>query len=213
MKQLLCYGDSNTWGLIPGTTGRFSWEKRWTGMLQNRLADQKIRILEEGLCGRTTVYQDVSRPNRNGLETLPFILETHRPIDAAIVMLGTNDCKAAYHATASEIAEGLKQCLELILEVLPAEKILAVSPIWLGENVWKPEFDPEFDKSSVSVSRRLYEEYQKVTEPLGISLLNAAEAAQPSSEDQEHLSEEGHRLLAEAIYQEITVKKITGQSQ
>ena len=211
MKQLLCYGDSNTWGLVPGTDRRYAWEKRWTGILQNRLASRGIHILEEGLCGRTTVFQDVSRPGRKGLETLPLILETHRPIDAAIVMLGTNDCKTAYHASASEIADGLKQCLELLLEVLPGERILAISPIRLGEDEWKPEYDPEFNRNSVGVSEKLFEEYRKVTEPLGISLLNAAEAAQPSSEDQEHLSEEGHKLLAEAIYRELKEKKMLGE--
>ena len=31
MKQILCFGDSNTYGLIPGSTRRFKWEQRWTG--------------------------------------------------------------------------------------------------------------------------------------------------------------------------------------
>ena len=66
MKQLLCFGDSNTWGLIPKSTERYSWGVRWTSILQEKLNDSDIRIIEEGLCGRTTIY-DAYRANRNGL--------------------------------------------------------------------------------------------------------------------------------------------------
>ena len=89
MKQLLCFGDSNTWGLIPKTNERYPWGVRWTSILQEKL--QNVRILEEGLCGRTTIFDDAYRKNRNGLESLPEILESNYPIDAAIIMLGTND--------------------------------------------------------------------------------------------------------------------------
>ena len=64
MKQILCFGDSNTWGL-DGETGKcFSWEERWTGILQEKLADRDIRIVEEGLCGRTTIFEDPLRLGR-----------------------------------------------------------------------------------------------------------------------------------------------------
>ena len=96
MKQLLCFGDSNTWGLIQKTNERYSWGVRWTSILQEKLYDKDVRVLEEGLCGRTTVFDDAYRKNRNGLKSLPEILETSYPIDAAVIMLGTNDCKAYY---------------------------------------------------------------------------------------------------------------------
>lgn len=76
MKQLLCYGDSNTWGLIPGTKDRYSWGVRWTSILQEHLQKKDVRVLEEGLCGRTTVFEDCYRNDRRGLATLPFILES-----------------------------------------------------------------------------------------------------------------------------------------
>lgn len=93
MKQLLCFGDSNTWGLIPKTHERYSWGVRWTSLLQEKLEKHDIRVLEEGLCGRTTIFDDAYRKNRNGLESLPEILESNYP-DAAVIMLGTNDCKS-----------------------------------------------------------------------------------------------------------------------
>ena len=30
MKQILCFGDSNTYGLIPGTKDRYDWDTRRT---------------------------------------------------------------------------------------------------------------------------------------------------------------------------------------
>ena len=79
MKQILCFGDSNTWGLDGETGKRFPWEERWTGILQEKLADRDIRIVEEGLCGRTTIFEDPLRLGRRGTELLPTLLETHTP--------------------------------------------------------------------------------------------------------------------------------------
>ena len=83
MKQILCFGDSNTWGLDGETGKRFPWEERWTGILQEKLADRDIRIVEEGLCGRTTIFEDPLRLGRRGTELLPTLLETHTP-DAVV---------------------------------------------------------------------------------------------------------------------------------
>lgn len=64
MKQILCFGDSNTWGLNAETGTRFSWEERWTGVLQEKLQGRDIRVIEEGLCGRTTIFEDPFRIGR-----------------------------------------------------------------------------------------------------------------------------------------------------
>ena len=38
MKQILCFGDSNTYGLIPGTTNqRYGWGTRWTSILDDKV--------------------------------------------------------------------------------------------------------------------------------------------------------------------------------
>ena len=94
MKQILCFGDSNTYGLIPGTTNqRYGWGTRWTSILDDKVRTKGYRVIEEGLCGRTTVFDDPFRTERRGTEMLPAILESHRPVDTIVLMLGTNDCK------------------------------------------------------------------------------------------------------------------------
>ncbi len=200
MKQLLCFGDSNTWGLIPKTTDRYSWGVRWTSILQDKLYERNIRVLEEGLCGRTTVYDDAYRKNRNGLESLPEILETSYPIDAAIIMLGTNDCKSYYKSNPFKIAKGLSLCVDELLKHISPDKILIVSPILLGNEVWKEEYDPEFDANSVKIAHNLFGEYKKVADEKGTSFISAADYVQPSDADQEHLTEDGHKILAGVIY-------------
>ncbi len=197
MKQLLCFGDSNTWGLIPKTHNRYSWGIRWTSILDEKL--NNVRVIEEGLCGRTTIYEDAYRENRNGLKSLPEILESSFP-DAAVIMLGTNDCKSFYHSNPYKIAKGVGLCIDELLKYIPAKNILLVSPICLGDKVWQKEYDPEFDRTSVTVSHQLFNEYQKVAKSKGINIINAADFALPSEIDQEHLTEKGHKALANAIF-------------
>lgn len=208
MKQLLCFGDSNTWGLIPKTNERYSWGVRWTSILQEKLYDKDVRVLEEGLCGRTTVFDDAYRKNRNGLKSLPEILETSYPIDAAVIMLGTNDCKAYYKSNSYNIAKGLGLCIDELLKYISPEKVLIVSPIFLGDTVWKEEFDPEFDSRSVDIAKGLFHEYKKVAQTKGTNIISASDFAKPSDVDQEHLTKEGHQLLARAIYNAILTSNI-----
>lgn len=136
MKQILCFGDSNTYGLIPGTTNqRYGWGTRWTSILDDKVRTKGYRVIEEGLCGRTTVFDDPFRTERRGTEMLPAILESHRPVDTIVLMLGTNDCKSVYSATPEVIGQGIEQLLDQINTVNPDAKILLVSPIYLGERI------------------------------------------------------------------------------
>lgn len=48
-KSILCFGDSNTWGLIAGTKERYPWGVRWTSLLQEKLPFPDYRVIEEGL--------------------------------------------------------------------------------------------------------------------------------------------------------------------
>ena len=145
--------------------------------MQEKLYDKDVRVLEEGLCGRTTVFDDAYRKNRNGLKSLPEILETSYPIDAAVIMLGTNDCKAYYKSNSYNIAKGLGLCVDELLKYISPEKVLIVSPIFLGDAVWKEKFDPEFDAHSVDIAKGLFNEYKKVAETKGTNIISATDFA------------------------------------
>lgn len=160
--NILCFGDSNTYGYKPDGTGRFDTDTRWTSLLQKKLGADH-RVIEEGLCGRTTVFQDDLREGRRGLDLIGVTMEMHNPIDLLIVMLGTNDCKTRYNASAGTIAKGLAQVIQKARKNASQPfDLLVISPIHLGEGVGDPGFDPEFNEKSVEVSKKLAEEYHKV---------------------------------------------------
>ena len=201
MKQIIAIGDSNTWGLVPGSYPheRYPWVIRWTSILQEKNED--IRIVEEGLCGRTTVFEDELRAGRKAVTSLETMLESHFPLDGAILMLGTNDCKTYYNASSYVIGKGIEKCLDIIEKFVSPDKILLISPIHLGDDVWHPEKDPEFSKKSVKTSKELKELYRNIAQIRGNAFLSASDIVKASPVDDEHLNEEGHRTFALAVDQ------------
>lgn len=207
MKQILCFGDSNTWGLIPKTNKRYEWGVRWTSILNESLNasgtqgvnDEKYRVIEEGLCGRTTVFDDPLRDGRNGVKILPTILETHNPVDIVIIMLGTNDCKSVYNASAEFIGQGVRRLIGQVKSHIPDSRILVISPIHLGEGVGESDYDPEFTDESVVLSKSLADVYRKVAAQENVGFIAASDVAAPSTTDREHLSADGHKQLARKV--------------
>ncbi len=204
MEQIIAFGDSNTWGLNPVTGTRYPEHIRWTGILRNRLSRKGFLLAEEGLCGRTTVYEDPRRAGLKGVESIPGVLARNPEASAAIVMLGTNDCKKVFSASAGEIGNGLQRCLDAFETKIRRERILVISPIILGRDVWKPEKDPDFSRQSVRVSAELKEVYSEIARKRRHPYLAASDYAAPSPYDDEHLNAEGHSALAEAIYRAVS---------
>src|SRR6185436_8028507 len=93
MQQILVYGDSLTWGIIPNTRRRLPFEARWPGVLEQTLLErgQRVRVIEDCLNGRRTVWDDPFKPGRNGLVGLEQRIEINSPLALLIVILCTND--------------------------------------------------------------------------------------------------------------------------
>ena len=197
MKQILAFGDSNTWGLVPGTDERYPEHIRWTGILRKAAAPQGYRVLEDGVCGRTTVFQDPFRSGRKGLDAIARY--ESEDLAAVILMLGTNDCKTVFRASPEQIGRGLEQCISRFEAFLPADRILIVSPLLLGQDVWRPDKDPAFDRQSVETCAALKNVYERIAKKRGCAFLAASDYASPCRADEEHLSAEGHGRLAAAI--------------
>lgn len=206
MKQILCFGDSNTYGLIPKSLEhyeRYGWGVRWSSILDERIRKYGYRVIEEGLCGRTTIFDDLRRNGRNGSKMLPVLLETHNPIEMVVLMLGTNDCKAAYGATPERIGQGVEKLLDQVEAFDPNIRILLMSPIALGEGVFEEGYDPEFNADSVAVSKALPSVYERIARQRGIDFLAASDYVKPSNADREHMNAEGHRRFAEAVVEKM----------
>ena len=207
MKTVLCYGDSNTYGYDPSTRGRYDSGIRWTGRLQELLGPE-YRVVEEGCNGRTTVRDDPEEPWKNGLPYLRPCLNTHKPVDIVILMLGSNDLKRCFGASARQIADGAGQ-LAGVIRSFTREKqgfvpeILLVSPPAIGEGITGSPFRISFDADAVPRSRQFPAEYRRAAEENGCVFVNAADHAEASPLDSLHLTAESHARLAEAFAETI----------
>lgn len=112
-RAILAFGDSNTWGRNPAAATRFDWDTRWPGVCQRELGTD-YRVMEEGLNGRTTVWDDPVDPWRNGLAYLQPCLLSHAPLDLVVLMLGSNDLKSRFNVSPLEIGRCIGQLLRAI---------------------------------------------------------------------------------------------------
>ncbi len=205
MKRILCFGDSNTWGAVPGGTrwDRLPYEQRWTGRLQALLGDG-YELIEEGCCGRTTVLDDPAADGRNGLRVIVSLLESHRPLDLVIVFLGTNDLKHRYQMTACDVAAGLTRLLKCIqgypcgYGAVDTPQILVVSPTWITENA-VPYWDGMYGLEAVDISHGLAPRMQAAAEAPGCAFLDAQSVTASCPIDGLHLDAAGHTALADAL--------------
>lgn len=199
MKTVLCFGDSNTWGYEPLVARRYPADVRWTGVLQNSLGDG-FRVIEEGLNGRTNVTNEAERPIRSGLDVLPVILESHRPLDLVVIMLGTNDLKHDFNLSAEQIADGARQvcrCVidcEYLLDNPP--QILLISPTHVE---LMTEEEQGLFIGAIEKSRELAEHYQAVAENLGIHFLDASKIVVKTDLDGVHWDAEQHKVFGKEL--------------
>lgn len=197
MKNILCYGDSNTFGYRPDKLGQYDETVRWTALIAQALGEN-FRVIENGVCGRTTAMDDPRAAGRNGLADIDSVMEQYSPVDLVILMLGTNDLKTFYGMNERKIAENCGRIIDKIENLkYGAPKILLVSPILMGDNILS--IKPLYDKNSLIVSRSIAAEYEMLAKEKGCFFMRAEDYADPSSVDCEHMDEVGHRNLARAI--------------
>lgn len=214
-KHILCIGDSNTHGLCTDPSesadhgSRYNEDERWTCLLQKALGDEYL-VIEEGLSGRTCVYDDPAMDSVNLLPVFHALLNTHEPIDLLILMLGTNDAKSKFDTDAKKIALGMQILVEDAKKVPcwgPAgPRILVVAPVPIEEGVTYEDFNAE----SVKTTRGLAREYAFLAVREGVGFLDAG-GCELTSVDHVHLTRKGHRQLAERM--ETAVKEIMKMEQ
>ncbi len=197
MKTVLCFGDSNTWGYIGENGERFAPDKRWTGVLQSGLGEG-FRVIEEGLNGRTTVWDDPIEGDKNGETYLRPCLQTHKPLDLVILMLGTNDLKRRFSLSAQDIAGGAEKLVRIILAsgTGPGEsapQVLLVCPASVRS---MPDFFAEmFGEDTEKRSLRMPAFYAEAAQRCGCRFFDASSAASVCDADGIHLSEVSHAAL------------------
>lgn len=195
-RVVLCYGDSNTYGWVPVAGGRFPRDVRWPGVLASELG-AGWHVIEEGLGGRTTIFDDPVLPGRNGKTYFEPCLLSHEPLDAIVVALGTNDLKVRFAASAADIAQGVALVAETALAFTPKVLVLGL-----------PRLGPLDDRSDELAgahekAERMRPHLREWATTTGFELLELHELVSFTDEDGFHLDAAGHRIVGEAVARRI----------
>lgn len=191
MKTILCFGDSNTFGSVPGTGGRYGRQVRWPCRME-RLLGEGYEVVAEGLPGRTTVFTDYIEPYRAGIEQIVPAVQSHAP-DALVIMLGTNDTKARYHVSAAEIGFGMEELLLRLRTAYPfsdVPQVVLASPAPL-----RCAPGAEFSAESVEKSRLLAPIYEGIARRFGCAYFDAGAFA-ALGQDGVHFTPQDHEEMA-----------------
>lgn len=208
-KHILCFGDSNTHGYCADPADcadggvRFTEEQRWTQLLQADLG-QDYLVIEEGLSGRTTCFDDPIHEGLNGLDYIYPCLKSHEAIDLLIIMLGTNDCKDRFYSSAACIGLGMARLVNKAKSTDcwggKTPNILVIAPPPIGEGMLTSAVAATMGQLCVEKSRQLANSYREQCELLNVSFLDAgAIGCEFNTVDFMHLTSRGHRTLAEAL--------------
>ena len=200
MYRILCYGDSNTWGFRPEHPfTRFPHDIRWTGVLR-KLLGENYEVIEEGLNGRTTVWDDPFGDHKNGKTYLSPCLESHSELDLVIIMLGTNDLKARFSLPACDVAAGAGTLVDVVLKSETSREdsappVLLIAPPPLGA---LSDFAEMFEGGAAK-SQGLSRHYRLIAEERGCAFLDAAEVIVSSDVDGIHFDLDEHHKLGQAV--------------
>ncbi|WP_299871808.1 SGNH/GDSL hydrolase family protein [uncultured Cocleimonas sp.] len=195
MIRILCFGDSNTWGYDPETSQRFDNKTRWTQVMLSELGAD-YEIVEEGMNGRTTVWDDPVDGLMSGLSYLRPCLLSQKPLNIVLLMLGTNDLKDRFCVSAAEIAKSAGRLVQMIqasdagIEGKAPEVILMAPPptekgidgLGLRQNGYEK-------------SRAFTACYSQIADELGCEFFDVGSVIESSPVDGVHFSAQSHRLL------------------
>eukprot|EP01037_Dinobryon_pediforme_P006314 gene6314-6386_t len=206
MKTILCFGDSNTFG-SPGrpldvNSYRHSYGTRWTSVAQQALGPN-FNLIIEGLPGRTTVHDDpIEGAHKNGRRMLLGCLESQVPLDAVVLMLGTNDLKARFGLNPSDIAAGAGVLLRIIrdfsMDYGEIKTLLVCPPPILEIGALASMFAGGAEKS-----KQLAPVFQQVARTYGAAFVDAGAIVQSSQGDGIHLDIEEHARFGRHMAQSI----------
>jgi len=211
-RAVLCFGDSLTWGYDPRSGAdavRYGFAERWTRRLQVELGSSYY-VVEDGLSGRTTVFNDPVMGDMSGLAQLPTALSAHMPLDVVVIMLGTNDAKTLYGVNGDIIARSLGRLLDVVAKSGcgpggKAPKTLVVVPPAMGDvsgTLLEPLFDPVHSRAAIE---RLRETYPGIAAAFGAQCFDINRIVGPGITDGIHFDPGSLQPVATALAEEIRI--------
>jgi lysophospholipase L1-like esterase len=207
MQQILVYSDSLSWGIVPNTRRRLDFVLRWPGAMEDQLvrAGLSVRVIEDCLNGRRTVWDDPFKPGRNGLDGLQQRIEVNSPLALVILLLGTNDFQSMHAFSAWHSAQGVATLVRAIRAApiepgMPTPPVLIVAPPPVRTP--KGAIAPKFEGAALK-ARDLAAELEKIAAELGCAFVDAGRLVATSAVDGVHIDADQHLVLAHALAQKV----------
>ncbi|WP_341646818.1 SGNH/GDSL hydrolase family protein [Thauera sp. SDU_THAU2] len=203
MRHILVYADSLSWGIIPTTRKRLDFDRRWPGVMEASLCSsgRRVRVIEDCLNGRRTVWDDPFKPGRNGLVGLAQRMEIHSPLDLVVLMLGTNDFQSMHEHNAWHSSQGILALVSAIRTApiepgMPVPPILVIAPPAIERP--KGPIAPKFEGGETKCIG-LAAAYRKACDEAGCHFFDAGSVTASSRVDGVHLDPEQHEALGKAV--------------
>ncbi len=203
MDQILIYADSLAWGIIPDSRDRLPFDSRWPGVFEKSLVNRglNVRVIENCLNGRRTVWDDPFKPGRNGADGLAQVIEMSSPLKLVILMLGTNDFQCTHDNSAWASTQGMAKLIQIIRQApiepgMPAPEIMVIAPpaIVMPKGVIANKF-----RGAESRCVGLADALKVLAEELDVDYFDTGSVTEASVVDGIHLDINQHKLLGEAI--------------
>jgi lysophospholipase L1-like esterase len=203
MQQILVYSDSASWGIVPTTRQRLPFDARWPGVMEIALAEQRhrVRVIEDCLNGRRTVWEDPYKPGRNGLAGLAQRIEVNSPLALVMLMLGNNDFQSMHPHTAWHAAQGIATLVAAIRQApiepgmpIPPVLVIAPPPILIPRGPLAAKFT-----GAAAKAVGLADAYRNVASELGCPFFDAGSITPASAVDGIHLDADQHERLGKAL--------------
>jgi lysophospholipase L1-like esterase len=203
MQQILVYSDSLSWGIVPTTRKRLPFDARWPGVMEIALTEQRhrVRVIEDCLNGRRTVWEDPFKPGRNGLAGLAQRIEINSPLALVMLMLGTNDFQSMHPHTAWHAAQGIATLVTAIRQApiepgmpIPPTLVIAPPPILIPRGPIAAKFT-----GAASKAAGLADAYRDIASELGCPFFDAGSVTPASAVDGIHLDADQHERLGTAL--------------
>lgn len=205
MKKILCFGDSNTYGYVPGSGERYNSDTRWTGVLQNLLG-KDFQVIEAGCNNRTCFVDNPDGKMFTGYKILPEFLADD--LNYVILAIGVNDLQLFFNATYDDIKNGIINLVNITRERVKNANILIVAPPKISKDVLYGNFSFQFNEKSIEKSHKIGEIYRTVTEEYNCLFLDLDKIIKVSTKDGLHYEPEAHKKIAQEIYKIIKEKDI-----
>ena len=203
LQQILVYSDSLSWGIIPTTRRRLPFDARWPGVMEIALAEthHSVRVIEDCLNGRRTVWEDPFKPGRNGLAGLAQRIEINSPLSLVMLMLGTNDFQSMHPHTAWHAAQGMAALVTAIRQApiepgMPVPPILVIAPPPIG--VPRGPIAPKFIGAGEK-STGLADACRGIASDMNCHFFDSGSVTQSSAVDGIHLDADQHLSLGRAL--------------